>query len=337
MNTFSEYEKIPQDFRKLDETTVNQLKKLVWVVTEKVHGANFSFIYQNKKLSFAKRKGLLNWDDDFFGFQLVVNNLEDNILSLFEELSRNITADRYIIYGELFGGYYPHKDIATVPHLNPIQTGVYYSPDIKFYAFDIAVETNSSKYYLDYQQAVGYFEKYHLLHGKVLYIGKLNDALNFNTRINSTIPSLLDLPTLENNLIEGVVVKPLMHRNKLDLSYRPIIKIKNTEFDEQDKFHQANKWSYIPQISINTNELDFLIEELRNYITVNRLNSAISKIGAFDINNSQRLKEIEEELYTDIWSDFNDQNNNILDELQEKQQQWITNRLIAEIKALILK
>lgn len=94
MNTFSEYEKIPQDFRKLDETTVNQLKKLVWVVTEKVHGANFSFIYQNKKLSFAKRKGLLNWDDDFFGFQLVVNNLEDNILSLFEELSRNITADR---------------------------------------------------------------------------------------------------------------------------------------------------------------------------------------------------------------------------------------------------
>ena len=48
MNDFSEYEKIPQNFKSLnlDEKTFQELEKVKWVVTEKVHGANFSFIYE---------------------------------------------------------------------------------------------------------------------------------------------------------------------------------------------------------------------------------------------------------------------------------------------------
>lgn len=52
----------------------SQMEKLKWVVTEKVHGANFSFFYENGNLKFAKRKDYLNWTDDFLAF----NGLQTN-------------------------------------------------------------------------------------------------------------------------------------------------------------------------------------------------------------------------------------------------------------------
>lgn len=41
-------------------------------------------------------------------------------------------------YGELFGGKYPHPDVAAHPDVRPIQSGVYYCPDLRFAAFDVA-------------------------------------------------------------------------------------------------------------------------------------------------------------------------------------------------------
>ena len=154
MSEFSGYEKMPDSLKKLklDSADFNELKKLKWIVTEKIHGANFSFIYENQTLKFAKRKEYLNWDDDFFGFQLVVNEFEESFIQLFEDLSSKIKASKYIIYGELFGGEYPHKDVVSNNDIQAIQTGVYYSPTINFCAFDIAIQTEegSLKYYLDY-------------------------------------------------------------------------------------------------------------------------------------------------------------------------------------------
>ncbi len=72
MSDFSAYEKMPNSLKKLglNESGYSELEKLKWVVTEKVHGANFSFVYEAGKLKFAKRKEYLSWNDDFFGFQL---------------------------------------------------------------------------------------------------------------------------------------------------------------------------------------------------------------------------------------------------------------------------
>jgi hypothetical protein len=86
MSAFSGYEKMPPSLKKLglSESDFSELEKPKWVVTEKVHGANFSFVYKNGTLRFAKRKAYLSWTDDFFGFQLVVNKIESNITPLFE-------------------------------------------------------------------------------------------------------------------------------------------------------------------------------------------------------------------------------------------------------------
>ncbi len=141
MSDFLSYEKMPTNLKKLGlkEADFAKLEKLRWVVTEKVHGANFSFHYEDRRLKFAKRKEFLSWSDDFFGFQLVANRLEERVTSLFEELSLKEGANHIILYGELFGGDYPHPQVERNPELHPIQTGVYYSPDISFCAFDLAI------------------------------------------------------------------------------------------------------------------------------------------------------------------------------------------------------
>lgn len=338
MNEFSGYEKMPSSLKKLglSENDFSQMEKLKWVVTEKVHGANFSFVYEKGNLKFAKRKEYLSWTDDFFGFQLVVNKLEDRILRLFEKLDSEIATEKYIIYGELFGGKYPHSEVEPVKNLHAIQTGVYYAPSIEFCAFDIALETagTASKYYLDYETSVGYFEQFGIFYAKPLFIGKFNEALNFNIRINSAVPKEFNLPELKDNLIEGVVVKPFNQTDHMLFS-RPVVKLKNPEFDEEDKFHEAEKWSFIPGISSKTEDLSFIVEELRNYITLNRLKSAVSKTGKPDIGNPNRMSEIKTELLEDAITDFNENNNHLLNDLSQSEREWIRERIQAEIDRFI--
>lgn len=340
MSEFSGYEKMSNSLKKLGliASDFPEMEKLEWTVTEKIHGANFSFVYENKTLKYAKRKAYLSWEDDFFGFQLVVHQIEDQILALFEGLSTNIDAEKFIIYGELLGGEYPHPDTTADDNVQAIQTGVYYSPNIHFCAFDIAIETDetASKYYLDYKTTISYFERHEIFHATPLFIGKLGKALDFNTRIDSIIPEQLGLPALEENIIEGVVVKPFNQTNNINISTRPIIKIKNAEFEEEKRFHQAQKWTFIPSISSKTEELSFILDELRNYVTANRLDSAISKIGALDINNKQRMLDIKIEFLRDTLDDFNEDNDNLLEELSTEQQEWIKNRIKAEISKRII-
>ncbi|WP_394665445.1 RNA ligase family protein [uncultured Chryseobacterium sp.] len=338
MSEFSGYEKMPNNLKKLglSESDFSKMEKLKWVVTEKVHGANFSFAYENGSLKFAKRKEYLNWTDDFFGFQLVVNKLENNILRLFEKLSSDIAAEKYIIYGELFGGKYPHPEVSPLKDIHAIQTGVYYTPDIEFCAFDIAIETDGSdsKYYLDYESSVAYFDEFKIFYAKPLLIGKFNEAMNFNIRINSAVPKEFNLPELNDNLIEGVVIKPFNQLDNNDFQ-RPIIKLKNPEFDEEEKFHEAEKWSFIPNVSSKTEELYFIVDELRNYVTQNRLKSAVSKIGTLDLNNHSRVSEIKKEFLEDVITDFNENNDNLLNDLSPEDKTWIAERINAEINKMI--
>ncbi len=339
MSEFSGYEKMANSLNKLglNESDFSNLEKLKWVVTEKVHGANFSFVYDKEKLKFAKRKDYLSWKDDFFGFQLVVNRIEENIIRLFEDLSTKIVSEKIIIYGELFGGKYPHPDVPSNSNLKAIQTGVFYSPTINFCAFDIAVEKNSNqpKEYLDYETALLYFKRHNIFCAEPLLIGKFAEALNFNTRINSTIPKQLNLPELAENLIEGVVIKPYNQPEGVDVSVRPIIKLKNKEFDEEKKFHQAEKWTYVPDVSSKSEDLAFILNEIKHYITFNRLESAISKIGALDFTNEQRIFDIELEFLRDTVTDFNEDNQKLLNELSDEENEWINERLKADIKKVM--
>lgn len=332
----NEYEKMPKGFLSygFDERQSRELSKLKWVVTEKVHGANFSFVYADGALKYAKRKEFLAWTDDFFGFQTVVNEMEDRVLRMFEALTTQEGKADWILYGELFGGEYPHPEVAAVPDVQAIQTGVYYAPGIHFCAFDLAWTDAAGKHYLDYSTAERYFKEFGIFYAQSLFTGKLNEALQFNTRIPSTLPRQLGLPELTDNLIEGVVIKPWSHSSMQYVKERPIIKVKNAEFEEE-KFHEAEKWSFIPQIESKAESMAFVVEEMMRYITFNRLESVISKIGRPAWGNEVRMNALQTEFLRDVLDDFNRDSGGIWEDLDDGQQTWVKDRLLHAIQKLM--
>ncbi len=74
MNLHYKFQKIAD---KVDHYQVNnknqQLfsRKVDWVVTEKVHGSNFSIYYRDGQINFGKRNSLLKEDNWFYNYQLI--------------------------------------------------------------------------------------------------------------------------------------------------------------------------------------------------------------------------------------------------------------------------
>lgn len=57
---------------------------LEWVVQEKVHGANTSFLCDGEDVKFAKRMSVLSDDDKFYDFQSMLETYKPRVLSLFK-------------------------------------------------------------------------------------------------------------------------------------------------------------------------------------------------------------------------------------------------------------
>ena len=163
-----------------------------------------------------------------------------------------------VIYGELFGGLYSHKDTKYLPKpgIKHVQKGVYYSPDLHFYAFDI--RTNNTKISNDddekkksdedhndkkkdvlsvkveFETCLEILKKSGFLYCEPLMIGTFDECVDFKVEdFESTIPAKLGLPppmdpedgTLIKNIAEGVVLRRLGGRHAR-------IKIKSSTFYE---------------------------------------------------------------------------------------------------------
>uniref|UniRef100_A0A0G4FKJ3 RNA ligase domain-containing protein n=1 Tax=Chromera velia CCMP2878 TaxID=1169474 RepID=A0A0G4FKJ3_9ALVE len=165
----------------------------LWVATEKIHGAQLQLYcglssgtsgkLPTLVVAAAKRSGWLAPLDSFFGFQEVVRRLGPAIRFVIEQLVARRAEQselRYVVlYGELFGGWYPSESLASKwrgwresasvgsaasassaagaaatagnradaedPEsllrgaARPVQQGVYYSPRKEFFVFDCAV------------------------------------------------------------------------------------------------------------------------------------------------------------------------------------------------------
>jgi Rnl2 family RNA ligase len=336
MNDFQGYEKMPDSIRKLglDLQDTKLLDTVDWVVTEKIHGANFSFVFGGNELRYAKRKDFLLWTDDFFGFQLVAERLDHQIMSLFERIRRDHDFSTAVVYGELYGGHYPHAAVTPDPRVQAIQTGIHYAPTVEYCAFDIAISPSADaegRRYLDYAQSIAYFEECGIPHARPLMVGKLNQALFFDTRFNSKVPATLGLPDIGPNLVEGIVIKP--YRNIVVQGakgeMRPILKIKNKEFAEE-QFHESQAWSYTHEGATATERLLFLVPELRRYITPQRLQSTFSKIGALAGASPQRLAQIQSAFVADAFESFWEANPELIGEFSEADLVWLTARVTAE-------
>ena len=294
------YQKIRESSKKwqLDIQQHQLLEKLDWVVTEKIHGANFSILVNAEGVQFAKRKEILDLHEDFFGYFSLKEGLTTQAKDLFQLLvAQNSSITQLNIYGELFGGSYPHPDVFSNPNVEAVQTGIYYSPNIEFSVFDIAYIEAGTFNFMSYNNLITSCQEAGFLYCPALLIGNYADAVNYPFRFQTTIPKLLEFPNLEDNLAEGIVVKPVeniwLTTSKGEI--RPILKFKIPEFSEDARFQQAQKWT-VSNKKNQTNSMEqdasFWEGQALSLVTKQRLNNTISKVGKLSKRNKNKILEL---------------------------------------------
>ncbi|BAY08940.1 RNA ligase family protein [Calothrix sp. NIES-2098] len=330
------YEKIPENPNKwaLTESDYRLLNKTDWVVTEKIHGANFGITTDGYEVRFAKRKEFLQREEDFFSYQSLKDKLSRQVKEIYQILKAITLFQKIYVYGELFGGEYPHPDVPAVSQVQAVQTGVYYSPKIEYCAFDIVgwySETTATRYYLDYEILLKLCQHVGMMAATPLFIGKYHDAMAYNIEFESTIPAILGLPKLPcMNKAEGVVIKPLhsIYIEKGKEKIRPIIKKKIPEFAEDSRFHQARKWT-VQQQPIITQEMSIeeeLSQEMLSLVTPNRLNNVISKFGRVT-NKRKQQQQLIELLVSDVLESFKEEYESIFIALEDADRQNMIEQL----------
>jgi Rnl2 family RNA ligase len=296
---FFPYEKIADSLEGWlgdDEPAYRALRNVPWVATEKIHGANFCVVTDGAEIRCAKRKAYLPPDEDFFGHRAVMDRVGPRVLSLARAArARDRAAELVFVYGELFGGGYPHPDVPPDPAVQPVQTGCWYGPSIDFCAFDLGVlrAGERERVYLDFDDAAGLLSDAGLFSARPLVRGRYEDVVAFALGFESTIPPALGLPPLSGNKAEGIVAKPVraVKVAKREGWIRPVIKRKIPEFSEDARFHDASKWASRPAPSDGAAALEWLKYEVSALVTEARLAAAVSKVGRVEPGDLPRARE----------------------------------------------
>jgi Rnl2 family RNA ligase len=288
---FAPYDKIAERLE-ADEAAHRALARVHWVVTEKIHGANLALIADGNDVRAAKRKALLEPAEEFFGWQAIVARLADPVNAVATAArATDASAINIIIYGELFGGGYPHPDVAPVAGVEPVQTGVWYAPGIEWRAFDVAIVNADGITMLDWEQAEPLLARAGVPFVRPRFVGKMSDAQNYVLGFETAIPAELGLPPIAGNRAEGIVIKPIRAVTVDGARVAPRLKRKLEEFAEDERFHGAQKWG-APRRSASDHSA-VLLEALRARINEPRVNAARSKIGRIRRDDHKRRAELQ--------------------------------------------
>jgi Rnl2 family RNA ligase len=275
---------------------------LLWDVTEKVHGANCCLITDGNKVEFAKRTSIVEAEEGFFCYKIVLEEHKERILKAFNYIKERYT-DKPIesvqFYGELFGGSYPHGNVPRDSRFTAIQKGLYYAPYQSFYGFDIALcHSDGKRTWLNPDQEVDVYEKNGIFYAKSLFRGTLQECLQFSNAFQTHIPEWLGLPPIEDNICEGVVFKPMIPQFFNDGS-RIVLKNKNERFAEKKGEHKHKEVKDVPEDVQNMNVV------ITEYVTDNRLCNVISHEGEFDMPKEfgRLIKLFTEDILNDFYKE----------------------------------
>ncbi|MBQ9174138.1 MAG: hypothetical protein IJ161_10465 [Bacteroidales bacterium] len=250
----------------------------VFVVQEKVHGSNVSFVCSLpfSEMKFAKRTDFLGKGENFYDSEELIPRYEERIREacrlIKEEVPEALSCS---IFGEMFGGAYPHPDVRKRGDLRAIQKGVYYTPSHEFYGFDIFVFTGNTGYFLPVDTVNRIFSLSGILYAETLFEGTLEECLRFGNAFPTTIPGKMGLPPIDDNTCEGIVVRPKVPMN-LRSGARVIIKSKNARFAEK----KAQRREKTPKETVVDSEaLTELLDFAEDFMTESRIGSVMGKVG----------------------------------------------------------
>jgi Rnl2 family RNA ligase len=235
-----------------------------WVATEKIHGANFVIGVSGETVNYGKRKAWIEPDEPFFGWQLIATDLAERCRAVAKGLAAQV-----VCFGELYGGGYPA--VPPIAGLAPIQTGIWYAPEIHWAGFDVLVarDDEDEGELIAFSDAEKLFTAAGLHVAPVLGRGKRDDLERIKISAPTAVPAWFGLPAIENNLREGFVLKP---DRAFAAGARPILKRKLADFDDA-RFDEGPGWQ---PGHLSEAELISWAERLVNPA---RVASARSKVG----------------------------------------------------------
>lgn len=252
-------------FSSLDNTyRTNLLEKIqyegkdggLWMATEKIHGANFSFWCDGTEVKVASRTQFV--DGTFFNCQAVINEYSQGVLETFNTFYKQ--GDVLVIYGELFGGN--------------IQKEVEYG-EKDFKGFDVSVNGTP----LEKLKALNIIRWAGISTVPVIGTGTFAECLALSNTFKST---LTPEGYAEDNTSEGLVIEPV-EPAWFNNGSRIYFKNKTESFSEKKRKAKEN---VIFELSDEESEL---MNELLTYNTTQRVSNVISKIGAVSNKDFGRI------------------------------------------------
>ncbi|MBV2151538.1 RNA ligase family protein [Kitasatospora sp. SUK 42] len=251
-----------------------------WTAAEKVHGAHFAVVCEGDSVRAAKRRDLLGDEelDAFFG----VSRIWPQLLVAAGRFAAALRAGRspsavVTVYGELAGGRYPHPAVPAVPGVEPVQTGVWYAPGLRWLPFDATVETDQGRCWISDRELRAAAGAAGLTCVPLLGHGTLNALQELPVAFPSRVPALFGLPELADNLAEGYVLKPAGEWCESEAAARPVLKVKQKAFAEDDRYDGARP--YLPPPEGAAGVPAWLLVQASALLTPTRAAAAVSKLG----------------------------------------------------------
>lgn len=245
-----------------------------YIVTEKVHGANFSFILTEESITTdnvgevstinircAKRTGLIEDGEKFFNYLPVLEKYRKGLEELFKYCQDTRNAKVVTVFGELFGGN--------------IQKGMCYPLEQDFVAFDLVVDDVARN------KTIAFYLLNNFSIPIVPVIG-IYDSLQEALKVNESFTSKLIREGFDgadkHKEAEGVVIEPETATHTKD-GGRIYLKKKTKRFLESG----GNKIPK-PQPELSQEVMSALTTAC-SYITEPRFEAVCSKIGEVTITD----------------------------------------------------
>lgn len=300
-----------------------------WMVTEKIHGANFGIYSDGVQIKSAKRTGFVEGGENFFDSRRVVEdhspiikNLAKTILESLRSavrvsINKDIVGSPYtIVYGELFGGsiqknmpYQEKQDFCIFDFVIVLDD---VNKDIVEEMFETGVISGinhvEDKLILAPSNKLFMFEdmkRHGLLTAPLLKVGTFAECMAVSNDFESVFTDNARVNNLQlseefRNLrckSEGLVIEPVVG---LYISQQRVyLKNRSVKFEEKKSEPKKN----VTQMQLDTlsPKAIFVLEHIEDRICENRYNSVVSKIGEVSIKDFNMVSGL---LLQDALEDF---------------------------------
>ena len=312
---FKRYPSIINHYRTKDQlwwtSRFPELMDCKFVVTEKIHGANFQFVFKpNGEVQYCSRNQILSPDSDFYGFQEI---LKSSLVKEFikrMKIAAGFNNETYRFYGELFGAN--------------VQKGVNYGPEKQVRLFDYSADGVFQSFENLYALACAY-NLVDLIVPVIGYAQGIMEVIEFDTEFDSvfTPGDRRSSP----NLVEGVVAKPYSKVIFVEEDGSVFsIKKKNEAFKEIQKTPK-------PKVDLRPEVLE-LRNKFMDCINDQRLQGIFSKNG--EIEKASQIGQYIKLMTADVMEEFIGMHGDEFGALGKKEQAAVTKCGAREV-ALLLK